>query len=286
MSHWKSQIDIGLPCWRGYRNLLGRLGAEVFPATFALNQLLPREVFSRSGAAVRFVPADSLPGVQYEQHIFETGEVSTRENNWHDLFNALVWCRLPRLKTAMNSLHYQNLDREKDGCRGKLRDALTLIDESGVIVAGSNLAALEALAKRDWNAAFVTHRAAWRSELQVLICGHAVLEKFLQPYKAVTAHALFVHSSAPVSVENLDLLLATSLADGQLVNSTKGLSPLPLVGIPGWWPSGEQDQTFYSDLDVFRPPPERVVPAPVHLLGNPAFLNDPGHFTSPLLRAE
>ena len=264
MSHWKSQIDTRHPCWEGYRELLGQLSAASFPDTGALNQLLPPDVFSRAGAAVRFVPAGDLPGVQYEWHIFETGEVSTRENSWHDLFNALAWCRLPRLKTAMNSLHYENLDREKDGRRGKLRDALTLLDESGVIVTGSNLPALEALSSRDWEAAFITHQAAWGTELQVLICGHAILEKFLAPYKSVTAHALILHTPDPVSAVQLDAFLATALNEAGLLESTASLSPLPLMGIPGWWPSGEQDRAFYDDRDVFRPAPERMTPVQVH----------------------
>jgi len=175
MSHWKSQIDTCLPCWDGYRELLGQLSAGSFPDTGALNCLLSREASSRSGAAIRFVLASLLPGVPYEKHIYETGEVSTRENSWHDLFNALAWCRLPMLKAAMNARHYEEIDQERGGRRGKLRDALTLLDESGVIVAGSNTDVLQALVSRDWTSAFVTHRAAWRSELQVLICGHVPL---------------------------------------------------------------------------------------------------------------
>lgn len=278
MSHWKAQIDDRLPCWEGYRRLLGQLAPEPFPDTRALNRLLSRETSCQEGAAVRFVPAACLPGVPYERHIFETGEVSTRENNWHDLFNALVWCRLPHLKTVMNSLHYENLDDEKDGRRGKVRDALTLLDESGVIVAGSNPAALEALARRDWNAAFVTHRAAWSRDLQVLICGHSILEKFLEPYKAITAQALFLHTPGPIPARQLDILLAASLRAGRLADSTACLSPLPLMGIPGWWPAAEQGQDFYGDLAVFRPPPERMAPAPIHRIGDLSLPNDPGHF--------
>jgi hypothetical protein len=264
MTHWRSQIDTGLPCWDGYRKLLGQLSASLFPDTTALNEILPREISSGGRAAIRFVPASRLPGVQYEQHIFETGEVSTRENNWHDLFNALAWCRFPRLKLAMNSLHYKNLGREKGGRRGQVRDALTLLDESGVIVVGSNRSALDALASRDWKTAFFTHKAAWRTQLHVLICGHAILEKFLKPYKAITAHALFLHAPDPISEKQLDILLASSLSEGRLLDSTADLSPLPLMGIPGWWPAGEQDRAFYDDRCVFRPIPGQINPVPIH----------------------
>ena len=257
-------IDLGLPCWEGYRELIAGLPPDSFPGPDVLGRLLPPGVASGNGLPLRFVPASHLPDVQYEKHIYETGEVSTRENSWHDLFNALAWCRLPKLKAAMNTRHYEELDPEKSGRRGRLRDALTLLDESGVIVAGSNPDVLQALVSRDWNAAFVTHRAAWRSELQVLVCGHAILEKFLNPYKSITAHALILHATDLVSLEQLDVQLGNSLRNHQLFDSPAGLSPLPLMGIPGWWPVGEQNEDFYADRDVFRPATAPMTPAPIY----------------------
>jgi len=253
-----------LACWEGYRELIADLPGEPFPGPEVLGLLLPPGTVSGNGLPIRFVPASHLPGVQYEKHIYETGEVSTRENSWHDLFNALAWCRLPKLKAAMNARHYEGLNPERDGCRGKLRDALTLLDENGVIVAGSNSDVLQALVRRDWNAAFVTHRAAWRSELQVIVCGHALLEKFLNPYKSMTAHALILQATDRVSMEQLDTQLGVSLSDHRLFDSPAGLSPLPLMGIPGWWPAGEQNADFYADRGVFRPAPASMTPAPVY----------------------
>ena len=260
--------DLGLPCWEGYRELIAGLPPDSFPDPEDLGCLLPPGAASGNGLPIRFVPASHLPGVPYEKHIYETGEVSTRENSWHDLFNALVWCRLPKLKAAMNARHYEEVDQERGGRRGKLRDALTLLDESGVIVAGSNPDVLQALVSRDWNTAFVTHRAAWRSELQVLICGHALLEKFLNPYKSMTAHALIFHTTRPVSLEQLDVQLGAALSDRHFFDSPAGLSPLPLMGIPGWWPDGEQTADFYADRDVFRPAPVSMTPAPIHHLSD------------------
>jgi hypothetical protein len=131
-------------------------------------------------------------------------------------------------------------------------------------VAGSNPDLLQALVSRDWNAAFVTNQSAWRTELRVLICGHAILEKFLKPYKSITAHALILHTPEPASAEQLDSLLAALLNDERLVDSTACLSPLPLMGIPGWWPGDEQDGVFYDDRDVFRPAAVSMTPAPIY----------------------
>ena len=267
MTGWKSQIEPDDPCWEGYRSYLEVLDGEVFPDPERLNQLLPPCTSNRNGRPIRFVPATELPGLDYERHIFETGQVSTRENNWHDLFNALVWCRLPELKATMNSLHFEHLQYDREGRRGKLRDALTLLDESGVIVSGSDIGALNALARRDWSSAFVTHRESWGTQLQVLVCGHAILEKLMQPYKAITAHALLIHTPAPHSAEELDQLLGSSLAKRRWLESPAGLSPLPLAGIPGWWASCAQDDVFYLDTAVFRPASPGRPLAPVRRIG-------------------
>jgi hypothetical protein len=262
------KTDIESPYWADYRPFLRQFRGRKFPDAAILNRLIPSKAVNQRGLPVRFVPASRIRAVDYESHIFRTGEVSTRENNWHDLFNALVWCRMPRLKAAMNARHYQELERESGGPRGKLRDALTLLDESGVIVTGTNLDALQALASRDWNAAFVTHRDAWRSELKIVVCGHALLEKFLAPYKSMTAHAFILHTTDRFSLEQVDELLGLALNAGRLFDSSASLSPLPLMGIPGWWPSAEQDGLFYDDSKVFRPPSRGQAPAPIHRISD------------------
>jgi hypothetical protein len=217
-----------------------------------------------NGQAIRFVPAAELSGVDYERHIFASGQVSTRADNWHDLFNALAWCRLPRLKAAMNALHIQNLDRAKGGRRGSQRDALTLFDESGVIISGPDIDTLQALARKDWKTAFVSRRESWGTGLQVLVCGHAILEKMLNPYKSPTAHALLLHTPVLLSADDLDRILASALQGQGWLDTPAGLSPLPVMGIPGWWQAGDQDENFYCDHKVFRPLTNDKFPAPVH----------------------
>ena len=118
MENWKSRIDPAFPGWEGYRPLLGALPDDGFPDADALNALLPQEVKSHGGPAIRFVPSDDMPVGDYERQIFETGRVSTRGNNWHDLFNALAWCRFPRLKAAMNAMHHRTPGLCKQGAKG------------------------------------------------------------------------------------------------------------------------------------------------------------------------
>jgi hypothetical protein len=250
---WKSRLDRAHPGWSGYTVLLDGLPDTRFPTPTDLNRLCPVGAVGGGGQPLRFQAADELPGADYERTIFETGGVPTREENWHDLFNALVWCLLPQLKASLNAVHYRHLDDHGAGRRGRVRDALTLLDESGVIVSGPESSLLEALAARDWNRAFVTLRGTWR-DVRVLVCGHAILEKLLSPYKALTAHALYLHAPEPLSTGRIDQLLAEALEAGDLMGSPRDLSPLPLMGIPAWWPNGGQDAAFYADSGVFRPP--------------------------------
>jgi len=263
-------LDISRPYWADYRGLLQLLrqaapATDELPGPQQLQSLLPVHAVNQRGTPIRFRPSALLPGVAYEQNIFQTGEVSTRANHWHDLFNALVWCRFPRLKSAMNAAHFAQISSHHDdvrhgGGRGPQRDALTLFDESGVMVVSTSRGFLEALAARDWNEVFLQQKSLWHKEVLVFVCGHALLEKFLTPYKALTAHALLLHIDGQLAdlpreevLHSLDRGLAGALGEGRMLGSTRSLSPLPLMGIPGWWPDAEQDTGFYADRQVFRP---------------------------------
>ena len=267
---WNSHIDLGRAYWNDCRDWLELLALEPFPDAERLDRLLPPHARSGSGKRLRFVSADRVPGVEYERHIYVTGEVSTRENNWHDLFNALVWCRLPRLKAALNARHHAHLGAQQEGRRGPERDALTLLDESGAIVVSRQRRLLEALARRDWQQAFAGPPVAWSADTRVVICGHALLEKFVTPYQAITAHALLVHAdAAPDFIAGdgflpwLDRLLGRRLMAG-LCGAPSALSPLPLMGIPGYWADGPADAASLADTEVFRPAPADLRPAPIH----------------------
>ena len=264
--------DWSAPWWDDHGSFLANLDGSNLPATQQLNQWLPPGTISGGGKLLRFVPASRVPDVEYERHIFETGEVSTRAGSRHDLFNALVWCVLPRLKAAMNALHYAHLEEARDGRRGAQRDALTLLDESGAIVVSSNRSLLAALARRDWRQAFRAQAGAWQHDVRTVICGHGLLQKLRAPYKSITAQVLLLYQDAAAAASwSGDFLSGLDAAVGQrllggLCQSPADLSPLPLMGIPGWWPEGDQDESFYDDAAVFRSAPRAFRPAPIHIL--------------------
>lgn len=201
------------------------------------------------GAPIRFVPQAQLPpGAAYEQFIFDTGCVPTR-GNLHDFFNGLVWQRFGRTKKHLNQLQAGVMaEQGVRPVRGPLRDACTLLDESGALLQAPP-ALWQALLARDWQALFVQHRALWGSA-RVTLFGHAVMEQLVHPRKGITAHVLITFDAINSEVDR-DLNLAEQLEAAWL--AAKPFAPLPLLGIPGWWP-GNEASGFYDDAAVFRPP--------------------------------
>ena len=278
--HWKSSLilsglhfDPDLPCWQDYAPFLQCLAGTEFPACDTLNTLLPEGLRSAGGHAIRFVASNELGDDGYEHRIYTTGQVSTRPRNWHDLFNALVWMRYPHIKSALNALHYQAGAERKSASRGPLRDALTLFDECGAVVLSDRRDILDALARRRWRDAFLAE--GFDASVMVSVIGHATLEKSLAPYKSMCANVLFVQAPAEFlaltreqRALTLDRVVAELVLKGGVLRNPACLSPLPLAGVPGWWPRANQDEPgFYLDLDVFRPPPANLAPAPIHLPG-------------------
>ncbi|HVF18272.1 MAG TPA: DUF3025 domain-containing protein [Steroidobacteraceae bacterium] len=193
-------------------------------------------------APVRFVDQSSLSlDEAYEAFIARTGCVPTRDN-LHDLFNGLVWLSYPQAKARLNRLQAKEIsERGITSSRGPLRDALTLFDENAALMHAPAML-VDALRRRDWRALFIEHRDHWRSA-RVQLFGHALLEKLMQPRKAITAHVWIV--------ENLsDEVVASSIEPDRLV--AKAFLPLPVLGVPGWCSANEAAE-FYADAEVFRP---------------------------------
>jgi hypothetical protein len=220
---------------------------------------------AQPGMPIRFVPQADLPaGTAYKSFIFGTGSVPTRDN-LHDFFNGLIWQHYPQTKRRLNQLHMQAIATQGVGSvRGPLRDALTLLDESGALLQAPE-PLWQALLARDWQRLFLDLRPLW-AQARLHVFGHAVLEKLVYPRKAVTAHiyralpAIKSGVSGADPATDLDACLASTLWPKHL--ASKPFTPLPLLGVPGWWPENEQP-CFYDDAQVFRPlRPRLESPAP------------------------
>jgi hypothetical protein len=214
---------------------------------------LHRALTQHIGAAgPRFVAQAELPeGVAYEQFIFEHGAVPTREG-LHDFFNGLVWQRFPATKRLLNRLQAAQIAQGGVGqVRGPVRDAITLFDENAVLLQAPD-ALWAALLARDWVRLFVDLRPLW-AQARLVLFGHALTEKLVSPYKSITGHVyrVPVPMSVGADIAAWDGWLAARLSATEL--ATKPFTPLPVLGVPGWWPANE-DAAFYADTQVFRPP--------------------------------
>jgi hypothetical protein len=202
----------------------------------------------RDEAGPQFVAASSMPpGEAYEAFVARTGSVPTRDN-LHDFFNGLVWLQFTQAKRRLNQLQAAEIARSGVGpVRGPVRDALTLFDENGAVLDAPPFL-WDALLARNWWRLFVELRPLWR-ETRLVVFGHALLEKLVLPRKDVTAHVWLVQPSPEPGI-SLDSWLAAQLTADRLAR--KPFTPLPVLGIPGWWP-GNEDFSFYDDSLVFRP---------------------------------
>lgn len=210
-----------------------------------------RGLCNHRGLPIQFVPQADLPsGIAYESHISQSGGVPTRDN-LHDFFNALVWLTFPQIKKQLNALQAHELEKAapSQASRGKLRDAATIFDENAVLLVTSNQSLIDALRAHCWCEVFVERRSEFIEECRLYLFGHALMEKLVAPYKAITGH-MWVVSEAPSNADTawIDSQIARRLAEGL---TTSDFSPLPVLGVPEWWDG--QGELFYADAAVFRP---------------------------------
>ena len=252
------------PLYAPIAPLLARFDSATLPDHAALDALL-REVASDAcsggGVPIRFVPpADDPSG--YEAHIFATGQVPTRADNWHDFFNALAWCAWPQSKAACNSLHLAVLRaREAAGQagRGPARDALTQFDECGIVVVSSDPDIPALLAAHEWEEAFFNRRTRLQHSTRFLVFGHGTWDQLRAPFVGLCAKALYRVVShewhnldAHARLADTDAWLAHHLTACIQVLTPRDFSPLPLLGIPGLTPDNAS-RDYYRDTRQFRP---------------------------------
>lgn len=234
--------------------------ADGTPDLAALNAIAAeRKLVTGNGAPLRFIepPAES---VGYEEHAFLTGEVETRLDNRHDLFNALIWFAFPLTKAVFNRRHVAALGAARaqgTAARGRLRDALTQFDECGVVVAGSSPGLWQALRAHRWREVFVERRDELLRTTRFVVFGHASIDALAAPFVGLCGKALFVHldqqwlrRTEEELFAELDARLATLFDTADF--SPRDWQPLPLLGIPGATADNERPD-YYEDTRQFRP---------------------------------
>jgi hypothetical protein len=236
-------IDWGQPWlapWRGAGEPVAAQVAAGTPLHTALNRAGP--------APVQFVAQKELAaGVPYERFIHDSGRCPVRPG-LHDFFNGLCWLRFPQAKQALNRLQAQEIARAGIGPRrGPVRDAITVFDENGALL-DAPAPLWQALAQRQWRRLFVDLRPLW-AQARLLLFGHALLEQLVTPRKAITAHVWRAQCGLDPATA-ADAWLARHCTADAL--AAKPFTPLPVLGVPGWW-AGNENFSFYDDSLVFRP---------------------------------
>ena len=184
----------------------------------------------------------------YERFIFESGEVPTRDG-LHDFFNGLCWMQFPRTKKTLEPAAGGGDcgRRHPGGARpGSRRDHRVRRERRACCTRRTRCGTR--WQRGSGTRLFGELRPLWR-QAQLVLFGHAALEKLVAPYKSITAHVWRI-AEPWNSMAQLDAWLAQDLTAAKL--AAKPFVPLPVLGVPGWWPANE-DPTFYADAGVFRP---------------------------------
>jgi hypothetical protein len=221
-----------------------------------------RRLVTARGMPVRLTGERSAE--PYETRLLLRAEMHVRSGEWHDLFNVLAWLTYPCVKAALNARHHEEATRcgansADRGRRTPTRDALTLFDEGGVIVAASDPALLDMIRAFEWKTLFWTCRARFLEHVRVFVIGHALAGKLLAPYVGLTAHAVLLpvtraltHAPLSAALEEIDARVTELVRSGPAFEAPRTLSPLPVLGVPGWF-AASACETFYDDAAYFRP---------------------------------
>lgn len=223
-------------------------------------------VTNLAGLPVRCVEQDFFPQAfnqHYAPRIYLTGEMQTRRENWHDFFQVITWRLFPRTKARINALHFPHAQKRFDDAANKhrrspLENMLSQFDECGAIVVSDAEDLLTRVRNFEWQSLFMDQRNRVKTNLQCIVFGHALLEKAITPYIGMTAKAVLLRvdssyfsQSRSAQLNYLDSRLAQLFGNEERPASPQELSPLPVLGMPGWWP--DQSREFYANASYFRP---------------------------------
>jgi hypothetical protein len=231
-------------------------GAD-WPETARLQRALEERVppvCNANGMPLRIVTPGPRRGgfaAKYEARIFLEGALAVRPRDWHDYFNVLVWLAFPRAKAALNARHHAELERQRAAGgrnRGPAQDALTLLDEGGVLVAAGDDGLLGLLREWRWKELFWDRRADLPARMRFFVFGHAIYEKALRPFMGIVSRGLVFK----VPPEVLAALAASWISDSAHLRGTRELEVVPILGVPGWHPDNAHEE-FYDDTNYFRP---------------------------------
>ncbi|MEO8002436.1 MAG: DUF3025 domain-containing protein [Arenimonas sp.] len=241
------------PVFRDVAEFLPWAEGDQWPDVESLNQSGVALQHAHTGLPLVFAKqtAELLnDGMHYEQRIFQRGLIATRENNWHDLFNAMMWLKYPQIKSALNARQWGDIEKHGLKTRTPSQCAMTLFDEAGAIVAMPE-EMLGCWKQHDWHGLFIEHADAWRTgRAQVAVFGHALLDHALVTETLLVAKCIVLEDKSDLTTY-LERI-GHSIHAGNSLRANSELRTLPLCGIPGWHAASDSAE-FISTAACFSP---------------------------------
>lgn len=203
------------------------------------------------GRALRFADVHAANALDYEATVARDAVIPTRADDWHDACNALAWLAFPRAKATLNAVHVRAGAAATANRRDRARDAATLLDESGLLLACADEALVTLLRAHRWRELFVARASDVARVMRPFALGHGLLAKLARPYRAITAQVLVLPvAAAEATVAAIDAAAAAAIADPAL--APERLAVLPVAALPGW-DREALGAALFDDLSVFRP---------------------------------
>lgn len=228
--------------------------------------LLDKPIITQSGKKLTIVQQDGKPGYFHEHYaprIYQTGEIQTRTENWHDFFQYLSWIIFPVTKSVINEIHIpaaqMRYENEVDlGRRSPIENMLSLFDEGGAIVVSSDASLLQMVREFKWKELFWNNRHRLNNEFDCFVFGHALFEKALNPYIGMTANCIlievdekFLKMDIDKQLKWLDIQVASVISEKQHYTQPRDLHPFPILGVPEW-DSKNKTEEYYDNTQYFR----------------------------------
>ena len=89
-----------------------------------------------------------------------------------------------------------------------------------------------------------------------VVFGHALYEKMLSPRVGITGKGILLHQpnitkNFTLKIDQVDQAIVNYLLNPSKLKHGKDFCPLPVLGVPGWFPDGNY-RAFYENLNYFR----------------------------------
>jgi len=164
----------------------------------------------------------------YDARIDALGLLPTREANYHDFFNAMVWATFPLSKAAIAARQHGIWKRELEPMftqlpsrRTREQDALAMLDEGGLIVLAPPAIEREVRARCEAGDEAWLRAQRATNTVKTFVFGHALHEHMVSTDALIRANPIVVRANA----HDADVALASNIA-----SSACFMEPTPGAG--------------------------------------------------------